>query len=374
MSVSIRTVQSPRDLHTFIHLPARIHAHNPNWMPPLYMDERVYFNPAKNKAFSYCDTILLLAYRDGKPHGRIMGIIHRPYNEHHGEKTVRFMHLDSFDDEAVAHALLDAVEQWGREKGMTKIVGPFGFSDKDPQGLLVEGFDKMPIMVTLCNLPYLPRFVENKGYEKLVDCLDYLVDIQHDIPDFYPRIYERIQRSSQFKITEFTKTRELKPYIVPVFELINRTYGDLYGFTPLDEEEMHELADRYLPILDPRFLKVVLDDAGQVIAFILGMPNMTKGIQRAKGRLFPIGFLFILYAAKTAKQLDLLLGAIDERYRGRGLDILMGWKMIESAKAAGIQTIETNLVLETNTRMRAEYEKMGAQLHKRFRVYQKDLK
>ena len=373
MAISIREVKNPQDLKTFIHLPARIHAHHANWMPPLYMDEEAYYNPAKNKAFSYCDTLLLLAYDGDQPRGRIMGIIHHPYNQDHGEKTVRFAHLDCYEDESVAHALLDAVEQWGLKNGMTQVVGPFGFSDKDPQGLLVEGFDKMPIMVTACNLPYLPLLVESKGYDKLIDCLDYILDIQNDVPDIYYRVYERMQRNSQFKLLDFRKKSELKPFIVPVFELINRTYKDLYGFTPLDKQEMHELADRYLPILDPRFLKVVLDETGELIAFILGLPNMTKGIQRAKGKLFPFGVLHIILSARRATQLDLMLGAIDERYRGRGLDIMLGWKIIESARAAGIRTFESNLVLETNTKMRAEYEKMGSRLCKRFRIYKREL-
>lgn len=373
MSVAIRIVQGKKDLNTFIHLPARIHADHSNWMPPLYMDEDAYFDPKKNKAFSYCDTVLFLAYRDNKPRGRIMGIIHHPYNTDHGEKTVRFAHLECYDDAEVCHALLDAVEQWGLEKGMNHSIGPFGFSDREPQGLLVEGFDKEPIIATMCNYPYLPQFVEQKGYGKLTDCMDYLIDINKDIPAVYHKIFERVQRNTQFRLLEFRKSREMKNYIVPVFELINRAYAHLHGFSPLDKQEMDELAARYLPILDPRFLKIVLDEQGQVIAFMLGMPNMTKGIQRAKGKLFPFGFIFVLHAAKTAKQLDLLLGAIDEPYRGRGLDILMGMSMIESARKAGIETFETNVVLEENTAMRAEYERVGAQLHKVFRIYQKDL-
>jgi ribosomal protein S18 acetylase RimI-like enzyme len=373
MSVYIRTVQGAIDLKTFIYLPAAIHADHPNWMPPLYMDEKAYFDPAKNKSFSYCDTVLFLAYKDDKPRGRIMGIIHHPYNAEHQEKTVRFAHLDCYDDEDVCHALLNAVEQWGREKGMTRIIGPFGFSGREPQGLLVEGFDKPPIMVTICNLPYLPVFVERNGYVKELDCMDYLIDINKDIPEIYPRIFERVRRNTQFRLLEFHKTSEMKPYIIPIFELINRTYAGLHGFSPLDDQEMREMAARYLPILDPRFLKVVLDESDKVIAFMLGIPNMTKGIQRAKGRLYPFGFIHILLEAKMAKQLDLLLGAIDVPYRGRGLDILMGWKMIESARKAGIHTFETNVVLETNTAMRAEYERLGAKLYKVFRIYQKDL-
>lgn len=373
MTVTIRQVNTRSDLRTYIYLPEHIHKNHSNWLPPIYMDEWTYYNPRKNKAFSFCDTCLWLAYKAGKPAGRIMGIINRTYNELKGEKTVRFEHFDCYDDTEVAHALLHTVEEWGKSKGMIEIVGPFGFSDKDPEGLQVEGFDKLPILVTPCNLPYLPVLVEAAGYEKKIDCLDFIIDIRQGIPDFYPRIYERVKRNSSFRLKEFRKTSELKPYIGPVFYLINDAYKDIYGFQPLDDREIKEMVDRYLMLLDPRFVKVVLDENERVIAFVVGLPNMTKGIQKARGQLFPLGLYYIWRAAKKTKQLDLMLGAIDERYRGRGLDILMGWKMIESARQAGIDTLETHLVLETNSRMLAEYEKMGAKLHKRFRVYRKGL-
>ncbi len=373
MTVTIKAVGSRSDLRAYIYLPEQIHRKHSNWLPPIYMDEWTYYNPEKNKAFSFCDTCLWLAYKADKPVGRIMGIINHPYNERKGEKTVRFEHFECYDDPEVARALLNTVEEWGRRKGMTEIVGPFGFSDKDPEGLLIDGFDKLPILVTPCNLPYLPALIEAEGYEKKIDCLDFIIDLRKGVPDFYPRIYERVKRNTYFKLIEFQKTSELKPYIGPVFYLINDTYKDIYGFQPLDDQEIKEMVDRYLMLLDPRFVKVVLDENNKLIAFIVGLPNMTKGIQRARGRLFPLGLFHIWRAAKTTKQLDLMLGAIDEQYRGRGIDILMGWKMIESARQAGIETLETHLVLETNTRMLAEYEKMGAQLHKRFRVYRKDL-
>jgi hypothetical protein len=237
----------------------------------------------------------------------------------------------------------------------------------------VEGFDKMPVMVSACNLPYLPRYVESHGYSKKTDCLDYLIDLESGLPETYQRIYERILKNTPYKLGEYTKTKEIKPFIVPVFELINKTYKDIYGFTPMDRKEMQEMADRYLPVLDPRFLKLAFDPQGNLVAFILGLPNMTPGIQRSKGHLFPFGFIPILYAAKTTKQLDLMLGAVDEEVRGRGLDILVGWSLILSAKKAGMKTMETHLVLETNTAMRAEYERVGAKLHKLFRIFQKNL-
>jgi ribosomal protein S18 acetylase RimI-like enzyme len=373
MSISIREVEGKKDLRTFIFLPAKIHADHKNWMPPLYMDEWDFYNPAKNKAFSYCDTILLLAYRENKPVGRIMGIINRPYNESHGEKTVRFEHLEAYDDEQVVHALLDAIEKWGLDKGMNKVVGPFGFSDKDPEGLQIDGFDHPPVMVTACNLPYLPKYVESRHYEKKTDCLDYLIDLEEGIPEIYGRIFERILKNTPYVLKEFTKTSALKPYIIPVFELINKTYKDLYGFHPMDEQEMKDMASRYLPILDPRFVKMAVDKDDTIVAFVIGLPNMTKGFQRSRGKLLPFGLFHILYAVKTAKQLDMMLGAVDESCRGRGLDILIGWTLMQSARKAGMKTMETHLVLETNTAMRAEYERMGAKLIKRFRIFQKDL-
>jgi len=373
MGISLRPVQNKRDLRTFIYLPEKIHAAHSNWLPPLYVDEWTYFNPKKNKAFSYCDTLLLLAYQDDRPVGRIMGIIHHPYNEKSGKKTVRFVHMECYEDEEIARTLLGAIESWGREKGMEEIVGPFGFSDKDPEGFMVEGFDTPPILVTNCNLPYMPRFMDAFGYEKKIDCLDFLIDVRHSIPENYPALFGRVSASDKIRVREFIKKKELHPYIAPIFYLINKTYTELYGFVPLDDREIKEMADRYLPIIDPRFVKVVEDREGNLLAFILGLLNMTEGIQKARGRLFPFGIFHILAATRRTKKLDLMLGAVHPDHRGRGLNILLGYHMIQSALAAGITTFETHLVLELNMPMLAEYEKMGAKLHKKFRVYRKDL-
>jgi hypothetical protein len=215
--------------------------------------------------------------------------------------------------------------------------------------------------------------VASKGYEKKADCLDYMMHLQQDVPETYGKIYERVIKNSPFKLKEFKSSRQIRPYIIPVFELVNRTYKDIYGFQPLDEQEMKELADRYVPILDPRFLKVAVDSSDKVVAFMLGLPNMTKGFQRSKGKLFPFGFIHVLYAAKTAKQVDMLLFGVEEHLRGRGLDILVGYSLIESARKAGMETMESHLVLESNTSMRAECERMGAKMIKRFRIFQKEL-
>jgi len=374
MDVSVKQLTSRKDLKTFIYLPEKIHAGHKNWVPPLYIDEWKYFNAKKNKAFAYCDTILLLAYRGKKAVGRIMGIINSRYNEFRQEKTARFGFLETREDEEVIKALLIHVEDWARRKGMTKIVGPYGFTDQDPEGFLIEGFEIRATIATVYNFEWMPRLVEKQGYTKDVDYVVYKLDVPKELPEFYKKIYERAQRKANFEIVEFRKRKELKPMVKPVLNLMNECYSQsmIYGYTPLDEKEMKSLAKRYIPVLDPKFLKVV-KKGDEIVSFVIGIPDMTEGIQKARGRLFPFGFLRILRAAKKTKQLDLLLGAIKEEYRGRGLDVMMGVKMLASAQEAGLEWIDTHHEMETNVRVRAEMEKMGGKIYKRFRVFQKAL-
>ncbi len=374
MAIETREVRGKKDLKTFIYLPEKIHAAHPNWVHPIYMDEWKYFNPKKNRAFSYCETIMLLAFRGKEAVGRIMGIINHRYNDYKKLKTARFGYLETREDEEVIRTLLGRIENWAREKGMTRVVGPYGFSDQDPEGFLIEGFEHRATIATYYNFEWMPRIVEKLGYTKDVDYYVYKLDVPKEIPEFYKRIYERAQRRGNFEVVEFKKRKELKPEVKAVLSLMNECYMDsnIYGYAPLDEEEMEELAKRYMPVLDPRFVKVVKKD-GEVVAFIVGMPDLTEGIQKARGRLFPFGFLKILRAAKKTKQLDLLLGAIKEKYRGMGLDVMMGVKTLLSASKAGMDVMDTHHELEENVKVRAEMERMGGKLYKRYRVFKKEL-
>jgi len=374
MDIEIREIKTRKDLKTFIYLPEKIHANHPNWVHPIYMDEWKYFNAKKNEAFSYCDTIILLAFRGEEAVGRIMGIINSRYNEHKNEKTVRFGYLETGEDEEVIRALLNHVEDWARNKGMTKIVGPYGFSDQDPEGFLIEGFENRATIATYYNFEWMPSLVEKQGYTKDVDYFVYKLDVPKELPEIYKRIYERAKKRGNFELLEFKKKKNIKPWIVPILSLMNECYlaGNIYGYTPLSEKEMKNLAARYLPVLDPRFVKAVLIE-GEVASFIVGMPDMTEGIQKARGRLLPFGFLKVLRAAKKTKQLDLLLGAIKDKYRGRGLDAIMGIKMFISAQEAGMEIMDTHHEMEENVRVRAEMERMGGKLYKKFRVYKKQL-
>jgi hypothetical protein len=220
----------------------------------------------------------------------------------------------------------------------------------------------------------MPGMLESAGYSKDIDYVVYKIDISKGLPEFYEKIFNRINRRKTFDIINFEKKKEMKPWIKPILGLMNECYmeSNIYGYAPLSEKEMEELARRYWTILDQRFIKVVLKD-GEVVAFIIGIPDMTVGIQRARGHILPFGIFKILRAAKKTKQLDLLLGAVKEPYRGMGIDVLMGFAMIASAHKAGMQMIDTHHEMESNLKVRAEMERAGGQIYKKYRVFQKEL-
>jgi hypothetical protein len=373
MNLEIKQVANRRELHQFIHLPAKIHKGHKNWIPPLYNDEWTYFNPKKNKSFFYCDTVLLLAYRDGEAVGRIMGIINHRYNKSHNENHARFCWMECYNEPETAAALLNWIEDWARSKKIEKLVGPLGFSDKDPQGFLIEGFDQPMVIATNCSYPYMVDFMGQSHFVKKVDLVVYRIVIPEKLPDPYEKLAERALSRLKLSVIEFSKKSQLKPMIKPVLSLVNETFTDIYGFDKMDDREMDELAARYMPVIDPRFIKCICNEKKEIVAFVLGMPDMSPGIIRSKGYLLPFGIFYILRSAKKTKQLDLFLGAIREDYRNSGVDAIMAIKMVVSAKKAGFEYVDSHLELENNTKVRAEMERAGGEVYKRYRIYVKDL-
>lgn len=372
MALEVAVVRSRRELREFIYLPAKVNHANPRWIPPIYVDEWKFFDAKKNRAFGYADTVMALARRDGQVVGRVMGIVNRRCNELRQERNGRFGFIECYEDEGVFHALLALVEGWARGLGMNKLVGPMGFSDQDPQGFLYEGFDHEPTLASLHNFPYMVRFIEAAGYTKEVDYVDYLIRVPDKLPEFYEKISSRLARQMEFRLVEFARRRELKPYIRGIFSLMNATYRSIYGYVPLTDAEIDALVRQYLPVVDPRFVKVGLR-SGSLVGFIVGMPNMNVGLRQCRGHLFPFGILQVMAAMRRARQLDLFLGAIREDCRGRGIDVLLGAAMMRSAIAAGFETIDSHHELEHNLKMRAEMERVGGRVVKRFRIYQRSL-
>lgn len=370
--IIIREVKTRQDRKKFIFLPEKIHKDEKQWLPPIYMDEWILFDPAKNNSYKYADTVLYLAYKGKSVVGRIMGIINNRYNNLNNEPHGRFCFLECFNDREISHELISRVEVWAKERGMTKLVGPLGFSDKDPQGIQIEGFEYPHVMTAPTNSAYLAGLVENEGYEKKVDLVNYLAPMPGALPMLYEKILSRVSTNSEYKTIEFATKKEIKPYIIDVLELMNETFAEIYGFVPLTEKEKLEFAGRYLPILDPNFVKVVVAK-DKVIGFAIGMPDISAGLRNAGGRLFPFGLFQILQSSKKSKKLLMLLGGVKKEYRGQGIDVLMGVKILQTGIRKKMELIDSHLVLETNSRMRSEYERIGGKVVKRFRIYQKDL-
>lgn len=368
----IKEVLSKKDRRDFIYLPEKIHKDEPEWLPPIYMDEWELYDKNKNKSYQYSDALLLLAYRDGKPVGRIMGIVNNRYNRLNNEYHGRFCFMECFNDKEVFHALLSRVEEWVRQKGMTKIIGPLGFSDKDPQGFQIEGFEYPQFMTSPTNSAYMPELIENEGYFKKVDLVNYLGKLPDVFPEIYEKVLHRVENNNEYKIIEFSSKKALKPYIIEILELMNETFAEIYGFVPLNDKEKTDFAARYLPILDPKFIKAIKTN-GTLVGFAIGIPDFSKGIKDARGRLFPFGIFKILKDSRRSKKLLMMLGGVKKAYRGKGLEVLMGVKILQSGIKHKMDTIDSHLVLENNIKMRSEYERIGCQVVKKFRIYQKDL-
>jgi GNAT superfamily N-acetyltransferase len=299
-----------------------------------------------------------------------MGIVNRRHNEQVGEAVGRFGYFDCEDDPETALALFAWVEDWARSKGCDRIVGPMGFTDQDPEGLLIDGFEEDPGIETLHGPRYLPGFLEMAGYGKEVDYVTYIVPTE--IPERVRSIAERLAGRSGMDLISFAKSSELKAYAPKILALMNDTYRDIYGYVPLDDREIADLINRFIGYLDPRFVKVV-EHEGLTIGFAVGMPQVTPGFRKAKGRLYPFGLFHIWRAMKTTRQINMLLGGVRPEWRGKGVDVLMGVAMMNEAHGAGFTRLDSQHVLEMNQPMRAIYENWGGVIYKRHRIYQKSL-
>ncbi len=371
MTIQIVPVTGADMLREFIYLPSRLHSEYPDFVPPLYRDEFDFHNPEKNAALHQSECVRLLAIQDNKTVGRIMGIIFHPWNEKMKTRQARFFQLDCIPNAEVSGRLLGSIENWAREKGMNEVIGSFGFSDKDPQGIQVSGFEYPPVIASVSHQPYLANLVSAAGYQKHKDCVSYRVPITMEMPEIYSRIHSRIFENNRLRLVEFNKRSQLRTFFVPVMELMNQAYRDIFGFVNMTPEEIHKMARQYLPIIDPTLVKIITNDQNQPVAFVIAMANLSEGLRKARGKLLPFGFIHVLTAMRRSRQLDLLLGAVASAGRGRGLDVMLGMALMKTACKKGFLFMDSHLILEENHLMRAEMRKLGGIHHKTYRIFRK---
>jgi GNAT superfamily N-acetyltransferase len=373
MDVSVREVVSRRDLKRFVMFPFSLYRGNRCWVPPLIHDEMQTLRSDKNPAFEFCEATYWLAYRGDEVVGRIAGIINRRYIELWGKRDVRFGWIDFIDDDEVSAALLGTVERWAREQGMERLHGPFGFTDLDREGMLIEGFDELGTFATIYNHPYYPGHLERHGYGKEVDWVEFEVIWKADYLARLDRLTEVVSRRYDLRVLEAKRAKDLLPYAREVFTLLNSAYRDLHAFVPLSDAQIDFYIEQFFGFVVPDFVPIVLDGDGRVAAFGIALPSLSLALQRTLGRRFPFGFITLLRALRSATVLDLYLIAVRPDLQGKGANALIMSAVAHAAGKHGIVKAETNIELESNTRVQSQWKQMEHRQHKRRRSFTKHL-
>lgn len=377
MAITIRKVDNKRDLKRFIRFNYELYKDNPYSVPDLYADMLNTFNKQKNAAFEFCEAEYFLAYKDNRPVGRVAAIINHKANDTWGRKEVRFGWIDFIDDTEVSEALIRAVEQWGKERGMTHIQGPLGFTDLDAEGMLIEGFDQLSTMATIYNYPYYPRHMERLGFAKDADWVEYKIYVPDAIPEKHRRISELIQRKYNLQIRKYTSGKKLaREYGQAIFELINEAFAPLYGYSALTQHQIDQYVKMYLPIVDLRMVTLVTDADHRLIAVGISMPSLSRALQQSKGLLFPFGWFYLikaLFFKKRSHILDLMLVAVKPEYQNKGVNALLFSDLIPVYRQLGFEYAESNPELEQNGKVQAQWGYFRTEQHKRRRAFIKPI-
>ena len=377
MSVEIKKVTTKSELKRFIRFNYEFYKDNPYSVPDLYDDMLNTFSPKKNAALEFCEADYFLALRDGKIVGRVAAIINRRANEKWNRKTVRFGWIDFIDDMEVSTALIDTVKQWGKERGMTEIEGPLGFTDMDAEGMLVEGFDQLSTMATIYNYPYYPQHMERLGLSKSADWVEMKIYVPDAIPEKHRRISDIIAKRYNLHIRKLKSKKEVRQSGVAhdIFRLINDAYTPLFGYSRMTERQIDQYVKMYVPVLDLRMVSIVENEQNEIVAVGISMASLSRALQKAKGRLLPFGWYHLLKALmwKRPKVLDLLLVAVRPDYQGKGVNALLFTDLIPVYKELGFEYAESNPELEMNEKVQNQWQYFKTEQHKRRRCFKADI-
>lgn len=376
MSVDIKTVETRKDLKNFVKFPFALYKGHKYWVPQLIMDELELFNPAKNPAYSYSETKLFLAYKDGRIAGRVAAILNKAANEKYDTKNLRFGWFDAVEDGAVFKALFDAVEAWGKELGMETLTGPHGFTDLDPEGMLIHGFDQLSTIAVYYNYPYYQGLMESVGFEKEIDYVEYRSKApkkEDGVPEKLLRLGERIKQRSALTILNFKKRKHMMSRAREIFELVDEAFEEIYGSVPLTKEQIDYYVRKYISFAEPDLIQAAENPEGEIVGFMIALPNLSTAFQKAKGRLLPFGWFHILKALKKNDTIDFYLAGVSKKYRGQGVDLMMVLEAIKSAINRDILYAESNPELEDNKKIQAQWKYFDPVQHKRRRIFRKDI-
>ena len=375
MSVEIKEVKTKKELRQFVKFNLDLYKGNPYHIPALIDEEVMTLSKDKNPAFEKCDAIYFLAYKDDKIVGRIAGIIVPNSNIIWNQNHARFGFVDFIDDAEVVDALFGAVTAWAKEKGMTALHGPLGFTDMDHEGMLIEGFDLMGTMATIYNFPYYPKQLERIGFVKDQDWIEYKIYIPENVPEKHQRIGEIVMRKYGLKILKFKKRKEIWPYANKIFEALNAAYAKLYAFSPLSPKQIEYYVKMYIPMLRLNLITVIIRESDDAVAgFAITLPSLSHAMKKAKGSLFPFGFFYLLKALYSkSKVVDLYLMGVLPEYRNKGVNALIFMDLIPQYNALGSIYAESNPELATNNAIHAQWDYFKTEHHKTRRAFIKQI-
>ena len=376
MTIQVKAVSSKKEMKTFVRFGNKLYKGNNYYVPSMPSDDMTTFDKNKNGAFAFSEAELYLAYKDGEVVGRVAAIINNQANEAWSVKQVRFGWIDFIDDMEVSGALLDAVIAFGHKHGMTQIVGPLGFTDFDPEGMLVEGFDRISTMALIYNHPYYPEHMKKHGYTKETGWLENRIIIPEALPDKFNRIADLVHQKYNLKVRKFT-TSQIKKlgYGRKFFGLINKTYCNLYGFSLLSEKQIDDFVNAYLSLIDARMLTFIEDENGELIAGGISMPSIAEALQKCGGELFPFGWWHLLKAMfwKRSDTVELLLIGVLPEWQKKGVVALLFQDLVKIYNELGFKYAETNAMLENNQKIQAIFESFEREIHKRRWVFGKEI-
>ncbi|MCR5561066.1 MAG: N-acetyltransferase [Bacteroidales bacterium] len=377
MSVEIKEVKSRRELRRFVNFPEKLYRHNECYVPYLEFDQIDTLDHKTNPAAEFCDYKLYMAYKDGEEVGRVAAIVNHKNNEQWNHRQVRFGWIDFIDDREVSAALMAKVEELGREHGMDEIVGPLGFTDMDPEGTLIEGFDRESTMPQIYNDPYYQDHLEALGFRKDADWIEFRCQVPDKLPEKIERIEKIVLERNNLHIRNLTRSYIRKhDYAHKIFALDNETYKSLYNVTELPMEAADRYIGFYLSILDLRYLSCVETEDGQLVGFAITMPSLAHALKKSRGRLFPFGWWYLAHDLfiKHSDGAELLLIGVRPDYQNLGVNAVLIADLFRKYQKLGVKWAESNGELETNIKVQKQFELFGPDWCKRRRAYIKELK
>lgn len=371
MSITIKEVVSKEDIKQFINLPYKLYKNNKYWIPPMKGDELKSLQKEYNPAMEICTSKFWLAYKNDKCVGRIGALIIPKWNEKTGENLARFTRPEFIDDELVADKLMEAVEGWAKQEQVKGVMGPLGFSNLDQSGVLIEGHDWLPSVASSYHFDYYQKHFDRLGYNKEIDWLEFRITFPEALPEKSYRVAKMLKTRFGLKSMNFTAKKELEPFKEKIFNLFNDSFAGLFGTFELPDNLIRFYFEKYFPILNPRYVKIILDKEDELAGFIISIPSLSKAMQKAGGSIFPFGWWHLAQAIKKPKEIDLMLTGVRPDLQKLGVAALLMNDLWETANADGVKFVETTGMLENNSVALQMWKSFEHIQHKRKRCYRK---